>query len=145
MLLDLPRFKDFRMRYASSTHAVDARALVERAPGWLVEHWRRKGVLKGGEAWLDYYTVEPGERLEIFRADEPGVIVSLWMTVSASDRRFLRNLVIRAYWDGEAEPSVESPVGDFFLQGHRAFEAHPSLAASAFSLPLGLSSGGLYC
>jgi hypothetical protein len=147
VLLELPKFKDYRMRYASSTHKVDARRLLETAPGWLVEHLRRKGVLKGepGEAWLDYYTLEPGQRLEVFRADEPGVIASLWMTINAHDRRFLRNVVIRAYWDGESEPSVESPIGDFFLQGHRAFAPRPSLAASAFSLPLGLSSGGFYC
>lgn len=127
MLLELPKFKDYRMRYASSTHRVDARKLLETAPGWLVEHLRKKGVLKGepAEAWLDFYTLEPGEKLEMFRAEEPGVIASLWMTINAHDRRFLRNVVVRAYWDGESEPSVESPIGDFFLQGHRAFAPRP--------------------
>lgn len=147
MLLELPRFKDYRMRYASSTHKVGVKELLERAPAWYVEHLRKKGLLKEatGEAWLDFYTIEPGERLEIFRCDEPGVVVSLWMTINAYDRYFLRRIILRAYWDGEGEPSIEAPVGDFFLQGHRAYTPRPSLAANAFSLPLGLSSGGLYC
>jgi len=27
----------------------------------------------------------------------------------------LRKIVLRMYWDGQAEPSVEVPCGDFFL------------------------------
>ena len=28
-----------------------------------------------------------------------------------------RNAVLRMFWDGEAAPSVEAPLGDFFGQG----------------------------
>jgi hypothetical protein len=31
---------------------------------------------------------------------------------------YLRQVVIRMYWDGETEPSVEVPIGDFFGMGH---------------------------
>ena len=51
--------------------------------------------------------------------DGPGVIQHIWITVTdrTSDRNryILRDLVLRMYWDGEESPSVESPLGDFFL------------------------------
>ncbi len=48
----------------------------------------------------------------------PGVIQHIWMTVTdrtEKDYYVLRDLVLRIYWDDEEEPSVESPLGDFFL------------------------------
>jgi hypothetical protein len=44
----------------------------------------------------------------------PGAIQHIWITV---DSRAWRRLVIRAYWDGEEEPSIEAPLGDFFCSG----------------------------
>ena len=32
---------------------------------------------------------------------------------------FLRKVVLRMYWDGEDDPSVEVPIGDFFRYGPR--------------------------
>ncbi len=53
--------------------------------------------------------------------DGPGVIRHIWVTVpdrtEASDY-VLRDLVLRMYWDGEDDPSVEVPLGDFFCNGH---------------------------
>ena len=43
----------------------------------------------------------------------PGCIQSIWMAPSRS----WRNLILRIYWDGEKEPSVECPIGDFFACG----------------------------
>ncbi|MEM2591732.1 MAG: DUF2961 domain-containing protein, partial [Thermofilaceae archaeon] len=104
--------------------------LLPRIPPDWIDHWKRKGVLKNveSESRLDYYRIDPGQKLTIFTSDEPGIIASIWMTLSASDRRFLRHTILRAYWDGESVPSVETPIGDFFLQGHRAFSPKPSLA-----------------
>lgn len=42
----------------------------------------------------------------------PGAIQHIWMT-----GRISRSLVLRFYWDDEAEPSVEVPYGDFFCNG----------------------------
>ena len=44
----------------------------------------------------------------------PGAIQHIWMTVHP---RYWRSLVLRFYWDNEAEPSVEVPMGDFFCNG----------------------------
>ena len=34
------------------------------------------------------------------------------------ERDFLRKLLLKMYWDGEEEPSVLAPLGDFFGVGH---------------------------
>jgi hypothetical protein len=47
----------------------------------------------------------------------PGSISYLWLT---SDLLDYRSLILRCYWDDEAEPSVDSPLGDFFAMGHSA-------------------------
>ncbi|MBZ0295926.1 MAG: DUF2961 domain-containing protein, partial [Anaerolineae bacterium] len=44
----------------------------------------------------------------------PGAIQHMWMTVAP---QFWRGLVLRIYWDNEAQPSVEVPLGDFFCNG----------------------------
>lgn len=46
-----------------------------------------------------------------------GVIRHIWCTIACADPMLRRNAVLRMYWDGETEPSVESPIGDFFGQG----------------------------
>lgn len=51
-----------------------------------------------------------------------GVISHLWFTIAGHgrDNDYLRKMVFRAYWDGETQPSIETPVGDFFCVGHGA-------------------------
>lgn len=146
----MPRLRDYKLKYVSSTHRIsreELEILRKRIPSEWVEHWRRRGVLGNveRESRADFYAIEPGGRLVLMSLEEPGVVTSMWITVSGRDRRFLRNLLLRAYWDGEASPSVEAPIGDFFLQGHRAFAPEPGLGGHTLALPLGLSSGGLYC
>jgi hypothetical protein len=48
----------------------------------------------------------------------PAVITHLWMTTHT---RHWRSLILRAYWDGDEEPAIELPVGDFFGQGWCTF------------------------
>jgi hypothetical protein len=48
----------------------------------------------------------------------------IWITAATegftwvSEPHFLRKIILKAYWDGEEEPSVLVPVGDFFGMGH---------------------------
>ena len=42
------------------------------------------------------------------------MVSHIWFTIDAPDEQHLKKLVLRIYWDGESEPSVETPVGDFF-------------------------------
>ncbi len=62
----------------------------------------------------DRWPVAPGETLELFRSDGPGVVTHLWFTISAQSPNHLKEIVIRGYWDGNPKPSVEVPVGDLF-------------------------------
>lgn len=62
----------------------------------------------------------PGETHVMLDTDGPGRIGHIWMTVSPykGHETFLRDLVIRIYWEGSKVPSVEVPLGDFFGLGH---------------------------
>jgi hypothetical protein len=66
----------------------------------------------GGNA--DRWPIAPGATKEVFSSDGPGVITHIWFTISAPSANHLKEVVIRIYWDGNAKPSVEVPVGDFF-------------------------------
>src|SRR4051794_21728595 len=60
-------------------------------------------------------TLSPGETRRLCDLEGPGRIVRFWFTTPVLGRRsILRDLVLRAYWDGEASPSVECPLGDLF-------------------------------
>ncbi|MBA3339706.1 MAG: DUF2961 domain-containing protein [Geodermatophilaceae bacterium] len=61
--------------------------------------------------------IEPGQKLTIASLDGPGTITHIWMTIASRERAHLRRIVLRAWWDGERAPSIESPVGDFFGVG----------------------------
>ena len=59
--------------------------------------------------------VAPGETHVMARLPGAGLITRVWMTTLLPlRRRALRDLVLRFAWDGEAQPSVECPFGDFF-------------------------------
>jgi len=55
--------------------------------------------------------LEGGESRTIMDTDGPGIIRHMWYTF---EPKFLREIIIRVYWDGEEHPSVQAPMGDFF-------------------------------
>ncbi|MDX2065732.1 MAG: glycoside hydrolase family 172 protein [Fimbriimonadaceae bacterium] len=69
----------------------------------------------GGNA--DSIRIEPGETKVIADIAGAGIVKHIWCTMSGGDPLLRRNLILRAYWDGQAHPSIESPIGDFFGQG----------------------------
>lgn len=67
----------------------------------------------------DHWNIlNPGEAKVLADLQGPGIISHIWFTIGSSDKYYLRNLLLRIYWDGETEPSVLSPLGDFFGLGH---------------------------
>ena len=62
----------------------------------------------------DSWPIAAGGVQEVFNASGPGVISHIWFTIAARSGDHLKELVLRAYWDGNAKPSVEAPIGDFF-------------------------------
>ncbi|WP_337098938.1 glycoside hydrolase family 172 protein [Paenibacillus sp. YIM B09110] len=65
----------------------------------------------------DYVTIQAGETAVLADIPGAGIIKHIWITVNTLDEMIRRNAVLRMYWDGETEPSVEAPLGDFFGQG----------------------------
>jgi len=62
----------------------------------------------------DAWPIKPGDTKEIFNATGAGSITHIWFTIAAQSPLHLKELVLRAYWDGQNKPSVETPIGDFF-------------------------------
>src|SRR5689334_20363443 len=62
----------------------------------------------------DRWPIAPGETREVFNAGGPGVVSHIWFTIAAPALYHLKELVLRMYWEGNAKPSVECPIGDFF-------------------------------
>jgi hypothetical protein len=75
--------------------------------------------LTGGNA--DARQIEPGSTLTLMDANGPGLLTHIWFTVASPEGYHLKKLVLRIYWDGEAAPSVEAPLGDFFGLGLGAY------------------------
>ena len=69
----------------------------------------------GGNA--DSVSVDPGQSATLFDVTGAGVATHLWFTINSPDPMHLKNLVLRAWWDGETLPSIEVPIGDFFCLG----------------------------
>src|SRR5256886_16844945 len=62
----------------------------------------------------DYWSIKSGEQREVFVGSGAGVISHIWFTIAAQSSLHLKELVLRAYWDGLSKPSVETPIGDLF-------------------------------
>lgn len=69
----------------------------------------------GGNA--DWVVVKPGETATLLDIAGAGVVTHIWFTINSPDPMHLKNLVLRAWWDGETAPSIEVPIGDFFGLG----------------------------
>ncbi len=68
--------------------------------------------------------IKPHTTFTIAEIDGSGSVQHIWMTPTG----VWRNTIIRMYWDGEANPSVEAPVGDFFCMGWGVYAPLQSLA-----------------
>ena len=56
----------------------------------------------------DYITINPYETINIAEIKGPGIINHIWMTIATDEKYSFRKVLIRAYWDGEEEPSVNA-------------------------------------
>ncbi len=106
---------------ASATSATAQTTTTASTPALLPEYARAQNYksLKqssfdrtGGNS--DRWPIAPGATQELFRSDGPGIITHIWFTIAAQSASHLKDIVIRIYWEGNAKPSVEVPVGDFF-------------------------------
>ncbi len=69
----------------------------------------------GGNA--DWWDIAPGQTRVLAEIQGPGRIVHFRDNITSAEPHHLQLHVLRIYWDGEKEPSVEAPIGDFFGVG----------------------------
>jgi hypothetical protein len=67
--------------------------------------------------YIDAIPIKAGETVTILGVGGAGSIRHIWMTINFPSQFHLRELVLRMYWDGETDPTVEVPVGNLFGTG----------------------------
>ena len=79
-----------------------------------------------GQGWKisPSVVIEAGSTFELASIDGPGAIQQIWMTPTGH----WRYAILRLYWDGQEQPAVECPVGDFFSSGWGKYAQLSSLA-----------------
>lgn len=80
-----------------------------------------------GTGWKvnPFTVIEPGKTAVLAEIDGPGAIQHMWMATIGGIWRYM---IIKIYWDGEKEPSVLTPMGDFFCSGWGKYSQVSSLA-----------------
>jgi hypothetical protein len=97
------------------------------------------GGLRPAPAKQKRILLEPGETHTLAELSGAGLITRLWLTTFLPGKaHVLQDLTLRCFWDGEREPSVECPLGDFFGAAFGRYTAY-------VSAPLSLTSGGFTC
>jgi hypothetical protein len=80
--------------------------------------------------------IPPGGSFTLADIHGAGAIQQIWITTHHQN---WRRLVLRMYWDGDASPAVEAPLGDFFCNGWARF-------SQVSSLPVAVNPhGGMNC
>ncbi len=94
--------------------------------GMAVEGTGKNAARELGQGWKVSPSVhiEPKQTFTLAEIQGAGAIQHIWMTPTG-DWRFS---ILRIYWDGETEPSVQAPVGDFFASGWGKYAQLSSLA-----------------
>src|SRR5205085_214301 len=100
-LSSLPIVRPYRTRRASS--------------------WDRRGGNR------DRISIAPDEKVTLLDTTGTGRITHIWMTSACREPDHLRKCLLKMYWDGEQEPSVLVPLGDFFGVGHAMSTTFTSL------------------
>jgi D-arabinan exo alpha-(1,3)/(1,5)-arabinofuranosidase (non-reducing end) len=79
-----------------------------------------------GQGWKvsPSVVIKAGTTFTLADIQGPGCIHHIWMTPTGN----WRHSILRCYWDGETNASVESPVGDFFACGWGKYCQISSLA-----------------
>jgi hypothetical protein len=106
---------DAQTRSISPENVTGGKGMGGRTP--LEQGSARAAAANLGLGWKvnPYINIAPGATFTMGETDGPGVINHVWMTLGGTPE--YRSAILRLYWDDEATPSVEVPVGDFFASG----------------------------
>ena len=117
----------------------------EKGEGAMVEADPSGSARELGRGWKcrPCINLEAGETLTLADIEGPGAIQSIWMTGT-----ICRDLILRIYWDGQDQPSVECPMPDFFAVPWSSPKRHAVEGpfAQIASLPIAVNPNhGLNC
>lgn len=110
---NLSRLSDAKTRSISPEHLTGAKG--KGGMTTLKDGTEANAARELGQGWKvnpDIF-INPGETFTLAEIDGEGAIQHIWMTPTSE----YRLNILRIYWDGEVQPSVEVPVGDFFASG----------------------------
>jgi len=109
----LYRVKDAETRSISPENFIGEKGKGGMAT--LEEGTAAKAARELGQGWKvnPYIHIKQGTTFTLAEINGSGVINHIWMT-PVGDYRLM---ILRFYWNGETEPSVEAPAGDFFAAG----------------------------
>ena len=84
----------------------------EKAKGAMADPGGEGAARELGQGWKvrPCLNLKANETVTIMDNEGPGVIRHMWITFNSSH---YRDAIIRIYWDGQDEPSVQAPLGDF--------------------------------
>jgi len=121
---DLPRLSKAKTRSISPENFTGAKG----AGGMATEGTGANAARELGRGWKLSPSVQIKSKQTFTLAEitGPGAIQHIWMTPTGN----WRHSILRFYWDGEATPSIEVPVGDFFASGWGRYAQINSLAVT---------------
>ncbi len=83
-----------------------------------------------------FIQLKAGESRALLDVNTAGIIQRIWITINNRSPEVLRSLRLRMYWDGENNPAVDVPFGDFFCA---ALGKPVAFQSALFSNPEGRS------
>jgi hypothetical protein len=87
----------------------------------------------------DALHIKAGQTVTLFTHEGAGCVHRFWITIAPrEDVAVLSEAILRMYWDGDTNPSVEVPIGAFFGVGFGEQK-------DFISMPLDETSGGYNC
>lgn len=134
--LDLGLHNLYRLSDAETRSISPENFTGEKGKGGMATEGTGKNAARNlGQGWKisPSVRIKAGTTFTLAEISGSGAIQHIWMTPTGN----WRCSILRMYWDDETEPSVESPVGDFFGMGWGQY-AHLN------SLPVTVNPGSAF-
>jgi len=129
-LSTIARLSDARTRSICSENRTGAKAGGAREFPATDEDGNPTGCARElGQGWKVHPcdAIPCGETLVLADIEGPGCIQHIWMTPTGD----YRTTILRIYYDGQEQPSVECPVGDFFASAYTSFQVYAPITSLA--------------
>ncbi|MFC5466567.1 glycoside hydrolase family 172 protein [Lederbergia graminis] len=100
----------FQLKDIQSRAATSENTQAEKGAGGKTNNGRK------GSPCIENF--KAGETHILLDTEGPGMVRHIWCTLTPGNIFYMRNVIIRMYWDNQEHPSVEVPIGDFFGIAH---------------------------